>query len=282
MAELTPAQLQAVEAMIAGSHFKVDPSFAPSNTGPDVVFPSSGTGGVSRVTEEGLNVYSRPSVSVNPFTGSPIMVAADGTRRSVQTATGPANRGPGRSSEASPVMMAGQPNGSILSGKDQARLGANEYDFAYGEKSPIVAALSAIDEATVGMPRRRPNIEDNPGTIIPIRAPDTGRYGVKMSPGMSRVLGGQAGMAGVPGLGAMRSAVMRAPMMVAAPPQQARRPVMVAAPSVAPMLPNGVANPAYRDYTPSYTSEGGGVMPSSSYSGSFTDSLGGTYYDRHL
>ena len=61
---------------------------------------------------------------------------------------------------------------------------------------------------------------------------------------------------------------------------------MVAAPSVAPILSNGVANPAYRDYTPSYSSEGGGIMPAAAYGGnsgsSFTDSLGGTYYDRHL
>lgn len=45
---------------------------------------------------------------------------------------------------------------------------------------------------------------------------------------------------------------------------------------------NGVANPAYRDYTPTYQSDGGGLMPSGAYSGSFTDALGGVYYDRHL
>lgn len=59
------------------------------------------------------------------------------------------------------------------------------------------------------------------------------------------------------------------------------RPV-AAAPVVSQYQSNGVANPAYRDYSPTYTSEGGGVMPSGAYSGGFTDSLGGTYYTRNL
>lgn len=54
-----------------------------------------------------------------------------------------------------------------------------------------------------------------------------------------------------------------------------------AAPTTPQFYSNGVANPDYRNYSPGQ-SEGGGVMPSSSYSGGFTDSLGGTYYDRHL
>lgn len=62
---------------------------------------------------------------------------------------------------------------------------------------------------------------------------------------------------------------------------QRSAPAAPSAPSVAPYYSNGVANPDYRNYSPG-TSEGGGVMPSGSFSGGFTDSLGSTYYDRHL
>lgn len=44
---------------------------------------------------------------------------------------------------------------------------------------------------------------------------------------------------------------------------------------------NGVANPAYRDYSGTRQSEGGGIAPSYS-PGTFTDSLGGVYHDRNL
>jgi len=66
----------------------------------------------------------------------------------------------------------------------------------------------------------------------------------------------------------------------------AQRAAIVAAQRQQQYYSNGVANPAYRNYGTQYQSEGGGIMPANSYGGNggggFTDSLGGTYYDRHL
>lgn len=110
------------------------------------------------------------------------------------------------------------------------------------------------------------------------RRPEGGLFGIAMSPGMNRNLAGRAGIAGIPGL-PPRIQVQQAQKAAIAQ-------ALVQGPQQPMFLPNGVANPGYRDYSPTYSSEGGGQMPAAAYGGnsgsSFTDSLGGTYYSRHL
>jgi hypothetical protein len=197
-------------------------------------------------------------------------------------------------------------------GKDAQRLAQNAYDFdpaAFGYNSqrpsnnPAVQVAEALAQSsTTPLPRRRPNIEANPGTLVATRKPDTGNYGIPISGGMNRGIAGRAGLGGIPGLSMAQAGGIQAQNRVlagnlrAAPvpitvrggnkTQQALAQVASAVNRatyvpVPQYQPNGVANPAYRDYSGVRQSEGGGGAPQAS-SGSFTDSLGGVYYDRHL
>lgn len=152
-----------------------------------------------------------------------------------------------------------------------------------GKPSSALGAIDAVTASAVPLPRARPNIEANPGVNIPIRGTDTGLLGIPMSAGMNRNLAARAAVSGIPGL------VQRAPMgsqpaniTVRGGNRTQQALAQVAASQPAPMYQsNGVANPAYRDYSGSNTSSGGGIAPSSS-PGTFTDSLGGVYRDRNL
>jgi hypothetical protein len=250
--------------------------------GPEVVFPQSQPADVVRVTPEGLNVRSVQTVAVDPFTGALIQSTPKGNT-AVRAALGREQSDAFRESKGSGPVVAsapGQPSGSIVVGKDNSRLGNNEYKFAFGPEPQPNEAVAAIDGITVPLPRKRPNIEANPGTNIPIRTPDGGMFGVQMSPGMARNLAGRAGVTGLPGIGAVPRVVIAAP-----PPANPRVAQALAAQQAAPFYSNGVANPAYRDYGPQ-SSPDGGVLPANSFGGNggggFTDSLGGRYYDRHL
>jgi hypothetical protein len=275
--------------------------------GPDVVFPSgsppSVPAGVSRVTGEGLNVYSRPTYSVDNY-GNPILEQQKANAVAQALGVGGGGRGIAGARGDVAAALSGIPtaNGTLVAGKSQDRLTPNA--FGYGENGMTgwtpqttanpTTALAAIDAAAgVGLPRRRPNIEANPGTLVPIQQPDTGLLGVKMSPGMNRNIAARAALGGIPGV-MQRAPVGRQPVNNITvrggnKTQQALAQVAASAPRVnasnyAPVpqyQSSGVANPAYRDYSGVNTSSGGGIAPSSS-SGTFTDSLGGTYRDRNL
>jgi hypothetical protein len=101
-----------------------------------------------------------------------------------------------------------QPRGSIVPGKSQDRIAAGYWageGGAWGGGKPApsqaLAAIEAVSPSSaVGLPRRRPNIEANPGTLVATRAPDTGGYGIPLSGGMNRGIAGRAGLGGIPGL----------------------------------------------------------------------------------
>lgn len=188
--------------------------------GPDVVFPSRPSD-VARVTPEGLNVRSVQTVAVDPFTGELIQSTPRGNSAVRQALSRDQSDAFRESFGAGPQIAssATQPSGSFVVGKDNSRLGDNEYSFAFGqqpEPNPAVAAIDGIT-TTVPLPRRRPDIEGAPGTMVPTRVADTGAFGVPMSPGMSRNLAARGAMSAVPGLGGvMNSAFVQGNPQVAA------------------------------------------------------------------
>jgi hypothetical protein len=95
-----------------------------------------------------------------------------------------------------------QPNGSVVLGKSQDRIGAGYWageGGAWGSTAPrpssAVAAIDAVAAPSVALPRPRPNV--SPGTV---RVADTGNFGVPMSGGMNRNLAGRTAMGAIPGL----------------------------------------------------------------------------------
>jgi hypothetical protein len=157
MAELTPAQRAAAEALIAGSHFKVDPSYQPATVGPDVTYPQQGSE---------LNTRRVQTVAINPLTGMPVMVARDGTRtpavtqQQQQAIRDPMGTQYMKAGAPAPRMPSNVAQGSVNPMGGQVRLNSPEYDFALGPKPQTTPALAAIDQAApplmVAMPRRRP------------------------------------------------------------------------------------------------------------------------------
>jgi hypothetical protein len=157
MAELTPAQRAAAEALIAGSHFKVDPSYQPATVGPDVTYPQQGSE---------LNTRRVQTVAINPLTGMPVMVARDGTRtpavtqQQQQAIRDPMGTQYMKAGSPAPRMPSNVAQGSVNPMGGQVRLNSPEYDFALGPKPQTSPALAAIDQAAtplmVAMPRRRP------------------------------------------------------------------------------------------------------------------------------
>lgn len=160
MAELTPAQRAAAEALIAGSHFQVDPGYAPSSLGPEVTFPRQEQSG------GGLITRSVPTYKTNPFTGELVMVAKDGTRtpavtqQQQQAMRDPMGTQYMKAGAPAPQMPSNVAQGSVNPMGGQVRLNSPEYDFALGPKPQTTPALAAIDQAApplmVAMPRRRP------------------------------------------------------------------------------------------------------------------------------
>lgn len=294
------------DAIIAGSHANTDPSYVPPS-GPEVVFPGT-PAGVSRVTGEGLNVYSRPTVAIDGY-GNPILSQPRSNPVAQALSSGRANGKASGGGVAEALANAAASN----SGPSGNRLTPNA--FGYGASGPTImsgwtpestAALGAINAATTkgkygftGSDPFSAYTKDYTATARPasVRAPTvfspqtagTGVLGQRMSPGMASILNTDP-----------RYAAQRSGNLGARPvnnisvrggnkTQQALAQVAASSPRVnasnyapAPQYQsNGVANPAYRDYSGVNTSSGGGIAPSSS-SGSFTDSLGGTYYDRNL
>lgn len=298
------------DAIIAGSHANTDPSYVPPS-GLEVVFPGSVPAGVSRVTGEGLNVYSRPTYAVDSY-GSPITSNSNPIAQQQQAnavaqalSLGRANGKATGGGVAEALALAAASD----SGPKGNRLTPNA--FGYGENgmtgwSPENTALSAIKSATgagrfgfTGSDPFTSYTRDYVATARPaaLRAPTvfspesagTGVLGQRMSPGMATVLNTDPRYAaqrnGTLGSRPVNNVTVRGGNRT----QQALAQVAAAAPRVnasnyapAPQYQSsGVANPAYRDYSGVNTSSGGGIAPSSS-SGTFTDSLGGTYRDRNL
>jgi hypothetical protein len=145
MAELTPAQRAAAEALIAGSHFKVDPSYQPATVGPDVTYPQQGSE---------LNTRRVQTVAINPLTGMPVMVARDGTRtpavtqQQQQAIRDPMGTQNVKAGAPAPRLPANVADGSVNPRGGQVRLDSSEYDFALGPKPKLAPALAAIDDAT--------------------------------------------------------------------------------------------------------------------------------------
>lgn len=240
MAELTPQQRAIADAMIAGSHFKVDPGFTTEAPGPDVVFPSSRTAqDVVRVTPEGLNVRGVQTVAINPFTQQPILEGG-GNNRAVRQVMSDLETQAIRDVSMLPSWMTDPRSRSADADTVDTRMPQTAY-FPFDYSPEDQRRAQGTDTVMVSMPRRRPNIEANPGTVVPTWGADTGRFGVKMSPGMTRNRAGVAGTSGLPGIGSVRSAIMRAPTFTPAP-------VMVAAqrnPEVVAMLQQQAGPAAY-------------------------------------
>lgn len=175
------------------------------NPGPQVVMPNAG-----RVTAEGLTVRPVQTYGVDSY-GSPIIPNTNPIAQQVQAnavaqalSLGRANGKAAGGGVAAALAGSNQPAGSIVD-KSQARLaqGPQGWDPAYGY-APMPkpsSALGAIEQVAlanteVGMPRRRPNIEANPGTLVPTRpqtvfspqGAGTGVFGAAMSPGMAQRL----------------------------------------------------------------------------------------------
>jgi hypothetical protein len=181
--------------------------------GPEVVFPRGESDLVTRKVQ---------TVAVDPFTGQPIVAGQGGNMPNVRAAMSSSGgaRFDGRGSAN--LVQPNQPSGSIVADKSQERLGDNSYAFFGEPKSP---ALGAIDNVTtVAMPRKRPNIEANPGMRL-----DTGLMGVPMSQGMSERLAGGEAMGMVPGVSIVRNP--RVFQALAAQQQAAPAPAAPAAPS---------------------------------------------------
>lgn len=177
-----------------------------------------------RVTAEGLAVRPVQTYGVDSY-GSPIIPNTNPIAQQVQAnavaqalSLGRANGKAAGGGVAAALAGSNQPAGSIVD-KSQARLaqGPQGWDPAYGY-APMPkpsSALGAIEQVAlanpdVGLPRRRPNIEANPGTLVPTRGPDTGNFGIPMSGGMNRGIAGRAGLGGIPGLSMAQSGGIQA------------------------------------------------------------------------
>jgi len=181
-----------------------------------------------RARAGGLTTRSVETVAVDPFTGVPITATQQGnvaTRQALTRQQSDAFRET-MGAKAKPLVSPTEPAGAFMVGKDNSRLGDTRYSFVPGE--PQNPALGAIDNVTtVAMPRKRPNIEANPGMRL-----DTGLMGVPMSQGMSERLAGGEAMGMVPGVSIVRNP--RVFQALAAQQQAAPAPAAPAAPAVLP------------------------------------------------
>lgn len=302
MAEFNQAQLDAMGALLAGTHANVDPTYSiPS--GPEVVFPTP-----SGLTSRSVQTYAVDN-SGNPILNQQNSNAVAQALASTGRANGRASGG-GVAEALAGMGAANQPSGTIVAGKNQDRLTPNQ--FGFGENGPAGGvvpndALAAIEALAPRFDPINPlggptwlqfddyiNNTDafgprgKPKTML-AEVEDVGQFGIPMSPGMKRNIATKATVTGVPGVGAAaaRPALNKTQVALAGLAKPTGPKITAATYVPVPQtLSNGVANPAYRDYTPTYTTDNGGQMPAAAYGGdsgsSFTDSLGGTYYDRHL
>jgi len=187
--------------------------------GPEVVFPRGESDLVTRKVQ---------TVAVDPFTGQPIVAGQGGNMTNVRAAMSSSGgaRFDGRGSAN--LVQPNQPSGSIVADKSQERLGDNSYAFFGEPKSPALDAIDTVAATSiVPLPRKRPNIEANPGTRL-----DTGLMGVPMSQGMSERLAGGEAMGMVPGVSIVRNP--RVFQALAAQQQAAPAPAAPASPAVLP------------------------------------------------
>jgi hypothetical protein len=172
------------------------------------------------------NRGGKPStVAVDPFSGKPIQATSSGNTAVRQAMTRQQADGfrETMGARAMPLVAANEPSGAFMIGKDGSRLTDNAYAFIPGEQqNPALGAIDGV--TTVAMPRKRPNIEANPGMRL-----DTGLMGVPMSQGMSERLAGGEAMGMVPGVSIVRNP--RVFQALAAQQQAAPAPAAPAAPS---------------------------------------------------
>ncbi len=292
--------------------------------GPDVVFPSAPQAlpdGVSRVTPEGLNVYSVKTTGVDSY-GNPILNQVN-ANAVAQALAGAGGYGAG-SIKANPVaaalsgtQMAGASGTAGWDGQDnfnknQDRLPSRA--VGYGENgvtgvtvNPALAAIASVTPKTYGMKSftgsdpfgaysrdyvagLKPAATMKP-TVFSPEAAGTGGLGIKMSKGMADTLNND------PRYANQRSGVAptKAPVSITVPggnktqialaavANAARTPTPATQP--APLAGSYWANPQDTNagyVVPSGVSGTNVLYPEASFSGGTTDSLGGTYYARHL
>lgn len=221
----------------------------------------------------GLTSRSVTTVPIDNY-GNPILAQQKANAVAQALSLGRANGKGTGGGVAAALAGVHQPAGSVLTGKDPSRLASGPvgWDPTYGyapmpKPSSALAAIETVAPApTVGLPRRRPNIEANPGTLVPTRASDGGVFGVPVSGGMNRNIAGRTAMSGVPGI------PQRAPVPITVrggnKTQQALAQVAQAsAPAPAPVQPTVQATQWQQDRF--QTTEGAG-LPSSMGSSRWT------------